>query len=77
MNYLQIYSDIIENIKLENRKKLKRDNENYVYYERHHILPKCLGGENDKENLVLLTGKEHFICHKLLVLIKFTFFILL
>jgi len=66
MNYLQIYSDIIENARLESRKKLKRDNKNYVYYERHHILPRALDGGDKKENLVLLTGKEHFICHKLL-----------
>jgi hypothetical protein len=29
-------------------------------------LPKCLGGDNNKENLVLLTAREHFIAHKLL-----------
>lgn len=37
------------------------------YSERHHILPKCMGGTNAKENLVRLTAKEHFIAHKLLV----------
>lgn len=38
------------------------------YLERHHALPKCfgLGGERDKDNLVLLTAKEHFVCHLLL-----------
>lgn len=36
------------------------------YFERHHIIPKSLGGTNRGENLVLLTGKEHFICHLLL-----------
>lgn len=45
----------------------KRGNGNY--YEGHHILPKCLGGTNEKANIVLLTGKEHFICHQLLVAI--------
>jgi hypothetical protein len=34
--------------------------------ETHHIIPKCLGGKNSKENLVDLTGKEHFLCHLLL-----------
>lgn len=67
MDSLQIYSDIIENAQSKNRKKLKRDDENYVYYERHHILPRCVEGGNEKENLVLLTAKEHFVCHKLLV----------
>jgi len=37
------------------------------YYEKHHIIPKCLGGSNDKENLVHLTAREHFICHILLI----------
>jgi hypothetical protein len=36
------------------------------YIEKHHIIPKCMGGTNDKENLVNLTAKEHFICHLLL-----------
>jgi len=37
-----------------------------IYFEKHHILPKSLGGKNNKENLVNLTAKEHFICHHLL-----------
>ena len=36
------------------------------YSEIHHIIPKSLGGSNRKENLVKLTPKEHFICHRLL-----------
>jgi hypothetical protein len=36
------------------------------YTERHHILPRSLGGTNDKDNLVDLTAREHFICHWLL-----------
>jgi hypothetical protein len=36
------------------------------YIEEHHIIPKSLGGTNKKENLVNLTGREHFICHWLL-----------
>ena len=32
----------------------------------HHILPKCMGGTNDKDNLVYLTHKEHKLAHKLL-----------
>lgn len=39
---------------------------NTVYTERHHIIPKCLGGSNSIDNLVDLTAKEHFICHLLL-----------
>lgn len=37
------------------------------YLENHHILPKCMGGTNDKINLVKLTAREHFIAHVLLV----------
>jgi hypothetical protein len=61
MNYQRIYNNIIENAKSQNRKK------GLTYYESHHIVPKSLGGSNKKENLVLLTPKEHFICHRLLI----------
>jgi len=37
------------------------------YTELHHIMPQSMGGTNDKENLVELTAREHFICHWLLV----------
>lgn len=36
------------------------------YFENHHIIPKCLGGSNDADNLVLLTAREHLIAHLLL-----------
>lgn len=36
------------------------------YTEKHHIIPKSLGGSNEPENLVRLSAKEHFICHLLL-----------
>lgn len=36
------------------------------YVEKHHIIPKSLGGSNSKENLVRLSVREHFICHLLL-----------
>lgn len=37
------------------------------YTEQHHIIPQSLGGSDDKENLVDLTAREHFICHWLLI----------
>lgn len=40
------------------------------YKEVHHILPKSLGGNNKKSNLVELTAREHYIVHMLLC--KFT-----
>ena len=36
------------------------------YKERHHIIPRSLGGNNTKSNLANLTAKEHYICHQLL-----------
>ena len=40
------------------------------FKEKHHILPRCLGGKDNQENLLELTAKEHFIVHMLLC--KFT-----
>ncbi|AUS02907.1 HNH nuclease [Vibrio phage 2.275.O._10N.286.54.E11] len=37
------------------------------YSEKHHIIPKCMGGDNSKSNLVALTGREHFVAHQLLI----------
>lgn len=36
------------------------------YTEKHHIIPKCLGGRDLKENYVLLTAREHYLAHWLL-----------
>lgn len=65
MNYEKIYKQIIERGKLQNIERTK-NKKNGQYYEKHHIIPKCLNGSNDKDNLVLLTAREHFICHWLL-----------
>jgi hypothetical protein len=70
MNYQRIYDQIIDQAKKENRVYGKG-----VYYERHHIIPKCVGGDGKNHqwkthpNITLLTAREHFICHKLLCLI--------
>lgn len=53
--------------KQEDRKKSSE-----VYYEAHHIKPKSFGGEGNCKNIshyniVLLTPKEHYIAHLLLV----------
>ena len=37
------------------------------YFEKHHILPKSLGGTNVDRNIVSLTAREHYICHLLLI----------
>jgi hypothetical protein len=61
MNYKKIYNQLIDRAQSENRQKGSG-----VYFERHHIIPRCLGGTNDKINLVLLTAREHYVAHKLL-----------
>lgn len=60
MNYKNFYELLIE------RAKNRILN---CYKEKHHIIPKCLNGTNEESNLVYLTAKEHFICHRLLCLI--------
>lgn len=44
-----------------------RDRIDGFYYEKHHILPRCLGGSDEADNLVILTPEEHFVAHQLLV----------
>lgn len=63
MNYEKIYNQIIEKAKNENRTR-----DNGEYYEKHHIKPRSLYKDliKDENNIVLLTAREHFICHKLL-----------
>lgn len=70
MNYKTQYDILINSAILQNRLKLDRNSPNFVYYEKHHIIPTCLGGSNTKENLVLLTPEEHFDAHLLLALIR-------
>lgn len=57
MNYNLHYNLLIEKSKNRNRPDI---------CERHHILPKSMGGNNKKENIVYLTPKEHYVAHHLL-----------
>jgi len=57
MDYNKHYHLLIEKCKNKNRTG---------YLENHHIVPRCLGGDDSEKNLVLLTPEEHFIAHKLL-----------
>lgn len=38
-----------------------------TYTEKHHIIPKSMGGGDDTSNIARLTAKEHLIAHMLLV----------
>ena len=60
--YTKIYFAIIE--RARNRNHIK---ELYDGYQRHHIIPRCMGGSDDEHNLVCLTYKEHRVCHRLLI----------
>ncbi len=57
-----MYDQLIEKAKLRGLDKKVLDG----YFEKHHILPKSLGGGDEPYNLVLLTAREHFIAHLLL-----------
>jgi len=58
MNYKKHYDMLIE-------RSLSRTLTGYV--EKHHIIPKCLGGSDNKDNIAVLTPEEHFLAHQLLV----------
>ncbi len=60
MNYKSHYDKLIP--KAQNRSILKSE-----YKEIHHIIPSCIGGSDDKDNLVALFAEEHWLAHLLLV----------
>lgn len=58
MNYKKHYDNLMERSK------------NRVlggYVEKHHIIPRCMGGTDDFSNIAILTPEEHFLAHQLLV----------
>ena len=58
------YKEFIQNI-LDTRGRFNCGEE---YHETHHILPRCMGGTDDEENLIDLFAREHFEAHRLLAL---------
>ena len=58
--YSRWYHSIISN-------RMNNPIDTSIYGERHHIIPRSMGGNNSKSNIVRLSPKEHFICHLLLV----------
>lgn len=58
----QQYDELIKESKLRGLDKTRLEG----YFEIHHIVARCLGGQNDESNLVLLTYKEHVFAHLLL-----------
>lgn len=57
MNYKLHYDMLIQ--------KYSSDKEGY--HELHHIVPKCVGGDDSEENLVRLSPEAHYTAHLLLV----------
>lgn len=58
MNYKLHYNTLI--YRAQNRELLG-------YKERHHIIPKCMNGNDNIDNLVYLTAREHYVAHQLLL----------
>jgi len=58
MNYVHHYTALIERARLRTLRE---------YTESHHIIPQCLMGSDDVNNLVELTPEEHYVAHLLLV----------
>lgn len=61
---MKTYEEFIQNI-LDTRGRFNCGDE---YHECHHIVPRCLDGTDDEENLIDLFAKEHFEAHRLLAL---------
>ena len=57
MNYFKIY----ENLCLKGREDRLLD-----YSEKHHIVPRCMNGTDEDDNLTVLTYREHYMAHYLL-----------
>ncbi len=57
MNYQKIYDNLMS--RASNRILTG-------YTEKHHILPRCMGGTDNPDNLVDLTYREHLLAHMLL-----------
>lgn len=57
--YTRLYYSIVTKAKA--RKVPKKG-----YREKHHIIPRSMGGSNADENIVSLKAREHFLCHRLL-----------
>lgn len=58
MDYKKIYDALIE----RGRNRVIEG-----YSESHHIVPRCMGGTDEADNLVRLTPEEHYVAHQLLV----------
>lgn len=60
---------MIMNYRLHYEKLIERSRSRKIdgYTEKHHIVPRCLGGTDEKVNIAILTPEEHFVAHQLLI----------
>lgn len=56
MNYARIYAEFISD-------RLTKQPVKPAYFERHHIVPRCLGGDNSSDNIIRLTAEDHIFAH--------------
>ena len=56
---------------IKSRKDFKKEENDETYYEKHHIIPRCLGGDDLKSNLITLTYPEHIFAHLCLISIHY------
>jgi len=66
MNYIKIYDSLIKKAQTASLTRYTEKTDG-IYYENHHILPRCMGGDNTDNNMILLTPEEHFLAHLLLI----------
>lgn len=59
--YYTKYNQIVKHYKELNLKKTKE-----FYTENHHIVPRSMGGNNSKDNLVRIPARVHFLLHWML-----------
>ena len=58
MNYKRVHDNIIY---AAQKRKIDANTE------KHYIIPMCMGGTDDVDNIVELTSKEHYVVHQLLI----------
>ena len=59
MNYERVYREFIAD-------RLGKQPKRPQYFEKHHIIPRSLGGPDTPENIIRLTPEDHFFAHLLL-----------
>lgn len=56
MDYARIYREFVAD-------RLNKQPEAPTYFERHHILPRSLGGGDEPDNMIRLTPEDHYFAH--------------